>query len=249
MSFHLERFLQFGTAWFLLWASAGQSGVVAPLQAHLEPTQSEWVLGVPVEFTASVTNVSSAPVQTYSSLSPAWEGISFFISEDGSTFHGFDGPEWDWGRLMDIVAGTITLKPGAKVQASFSLLWNGPADTKGQAPADGFAFPHVGTYFVKVRASSHFGDLMSNVVRVVIRRPRGDDAAIWETLKADKELARYYGFPNGAPGQGEKLQQLLSKYPNSSHAASMKKVLVVYARQKAEIEETKKARSSPQQQR
>jgi hypothetical protein len=150
---------------------------------------------------------------------------------------------------MDTMPGTSTLKPSAKVQASFSLLWNGPTNTKGQAPTDGFAFPHVGTYFVKVRASSHFGDLMSNVVRVVIRQPRGDDAAIWETLKADKELARYYGFPNGAAGQGEKLQQLLNKYPNSSHAASMKKVLAVYARQKAEIEQVNKARSTPQQQR
>jgi hypothetical protein len=60
---------------------------------------------------------------------------------------------------------------------------------KGEAATDGFAFPHVGTYFVKVRASSHLGDLMSNVVRVVIRPPQGNNAAIWEALKADKELA------------------------------------------------------------
>jgi len=230
MTFHLERFLQFGTAWFLMWASAGQSSVVAPLRASLEPKQSEWVLGVPVEFTASVTNVSSAPVQTYSNLSPLWVGISFFISEDGSTFHAFDGPEWDLGKTMDIIPGTITLKPGTNVRASFILLWNGPTDTTKQAPTDGFAFSHAGTYFVKVRASSHFGDLISNVVRVAIRQPQGDDAAIWEVLKSDKGLARYYGFPDGAIIQGEKLQQLLNKYPNSSHAASMKKALAGYAR-------------------
>jgi hypothetical protein len=35
MTFYLERFLQFGTAWFLLWVCAGQSGGVAPLQALL----------------------------------------------------------------------------------------------------------------------------------------------------------------------------------------------------------------------
>jgi len=86
------------------------------------------------------------------------------------------------------------------------------------------------------------------VIRVVIRQPQSDDAAIWEALKADKELARYYGFPNGAAGEGEKLQQLLNKYPNSSHAASMKKALAVYARQRAEIEQVNKAQSAPQQQ-
>jgi hypothetical protein len=244
----LERSFQTVVALLLLLTFTGQARAQAALQAHLDSQQGEWVLGVPVELTVSVTNVSSASAQTYSDLSPLWEGISFFISEDGSAFHVFNGPEWDLGRTMDIMPGTITLKPGAKVQASFSLLWNGPANNKGQDPTDGFAFPHVGTYFVKVRASSKVGDLMSNVIRVVIRQPQSDDAAIWEALKADKELARYYGFPNGAAGEGEKLQQLLNKYPNSSHAASMKKALAVYARQRAEIEQVNKAQSAPQQQ-
>ncbi len=248
MTFCLERFLQFGTAWFLLWASAGQSAVVAPLQAHLESQQSEWVLGVPVKFTASIRNVSSTPVLTYSldDSSPLTEDISFFISEGGSPFHGFRGPQWYAGDLMDMGQGMITLKPGEKEQASFSLLWNGPFYTEGRAPTGDFAFPHAGTYFVKARVSSKFGDLVSNVVRVVIQQPQRDDAAIWAALKADKGLAQYYAYPDGAAGPGEKLQQLLNKYPNSSHAASMKKVLAVYVRQKAEIEE-KKARSAPQQ--
>jgi hypothetical protein len=101
---------------------------VAPLQAHLEPERNEWVLGVPVEFTASIRNVSSAPVQTYSldDSSPLSEDIDFLISEDGSTFHGFRGPKWYEGDLADMGIGMITLKPGEKEQASFSLLWNGP---------------------------------------------------------------------------------------------------------------------------
>jgi hypothetical protein len=254
MTFYLERFLQFGTAWFLLWVSAaGQSGGVAPLQALLEPEQSECVLGAPVKFTASIRNVSSAPVLTYRLNSATeWVGVSFFISEDGSTFHSFSGPEWYAGELVDMVPGMITLKPGEKEQASFSLLWNGPSYAAGRAPAGGFAFPHAGTYFVKVRVSSKFGDLMSNVVRAVIQQPQGDDAAIWEALKADKGLAQYFASPDwdgAVAGQGEKLQQLLNKYPNSSHAASMRKALAEYARQKAQIEETKKAKGNPQQQR
>jgi hypothetical protein len=221
--------------------------VVAPVQAHLEPEQSEWVLGVPVELTVSVRNVSSTPVQTNVELAPHAEEISLLISEDGSTFRGFRGPEWDLGETEDWYKSKITLKPGDGEAASFSVLWNGPADTKGQAPTAGFVFPHVGAYLVKVKVSADFGDSMSNAVRVVIRHPQGADAAIWEALTADKELARYYGFPNGAAGQGEKIQRLLSKYPNSSHVTSMKKVLAVYAKQKAEIEEMKKARRTPQQ--
>jgi hypothetical protein len=180
------------------------------------------------------------------------EDIDFFISEDGSTFHRFRGPQWYQGDLLDIAEGTITLKPGEKVQASFPLLWNGPFYAEGKAPMGDFAFPHVGTYFVKVRVSSKFGDLMSNVVRVVIQQPQGDDAAIWEALKADKGLIQYYADPDWdgtVAGQGEKLQQLLNKYPNSSHAASVKWALAAYARLKAEIEERKKAKSAPQQQR
>lgn len=248
MALHLKRVLPFATACFLLCTSGGQSATVPPLQAHLEPQQSEWVLGVPVELTASVTNVSNAPVKTYSDLGPEWEGIDFFISEDGSTFHRFRGPQWYVGDLEDIDPGIITLKPGAMVQESFSLLWNGPGNTGRPSPADGFAFPHAGTYFVKARASSKVGDLMSNVIRVLIRQPQGDDTAIWEALKADQGLARYYSYSNAATLQGEKLQQLLNKYPNSSYAGYMKKVLSVYARQKAEIEAAKKARSSSQPQ-
>ena len=208
-------------------------------------------MGVPVKFTASIRNVSSTPVLTYSldESSPLTEDISFFISEDGSPFHGFRGPQWYAGDLVDMGQGMITLKPGEKEQASFSLLWNGPFYTEGRAPTGGFAFPHAGTYFVKVRVSSKFGDLMSNVVRVVIQQPQRDDAEIWEALKADKGLARCFDYPDGAAGQGEKLQQLLNKYPNSSHAASMRKALDEYARQKAQIEETKKAKGNPQQQR
>jgi len=218
MSFYLKSFLQFGTAWFLLWASAaGQSGGVAPLQALLEPERSEYLLGIPVKFTASIRNVSSAPVLTYSldDSSPLTEDISFFISEDGSPFHGFRGPQWYAGDLMDMGQGMITLKPGEKEQASFSLLWNGPFYTEGRAPTGGFAFPHAGTYFVKVRVSSKFGDLISNVVLLLIRQPQGDDAAIWEAFKVDKGLSQYYACSNwdgAVAGQVEKLQQLLERF-------------------------------------
>jgi hypothetical protein len=242
----MERPVRAGVFWLVLLTFGAQGWAQAPLQAHLDSQQSEWVLGVPVEFVASVINVSSAPVQSYSAPSPLWGGISFFISEDGSTFHVFNGPEWEVAQTIDAVPGRTNLKPGEKVQASFSLLWNCSRNAKGRDPTDGFAFPHAGIYFVKVRASSPFGDLMSNVVRVKILEPHGNDAAIFASLEADKELARYYGFPNGAAGQGGKLQQLLKKYPNSSYTAAMKKALAVYARQQAEIEK-EKTRSSSQQ--
>jgi hypothetical protein len=244
MTRRLERVLPFATAWVLLCTSAGQSTAAAPLQALLEPQQSEWVLGVPVELIASVTNVSNIPVKTYNNLGPEWEGIDFFISEDGSTFHGIRGPQWYLGDLMDIAVGTITLRPGENVQASFSLLWNGPAATMRPSAWNGFAFPHAGIYFVKARASSKFGDLMSNTVRVVIREPQGDDAAVWEAFKTDKGLALFYSCPNVDANQSEKLQQLLNKYPNSSHAALMKRALAEYAKEKAEVEAARKARNA-----
>jgi hypothetical protein len=69
-------------------------------------------------------------------------------------------------------------------------------------------------------------------------------------LTKKRGLAQYYDYPDGAVArQGEKPQQLQNKYPNSSHAASMKKALAAYARQKARNEETKKAKDNPQQQR
>lgn len=147
------------------------------------------------------------------------------------------GPEWEtWEN----------------VQASFSLLWNGPSDTTGLAPTQGFAFPHAGTYLVKVKIFSDVGDLMSNVVRVVMRQPQGDDAAIWEALKANKRMALYYVRPNlddAVAGEGEKLQQLFNRYPNSSQAASMRKALAASARQRVKIEQMKKAGTTSQQRR
>ena len=128
-------------------ALAGQVHAQIPLQAHLVSQQSEWVLGMSAKFTASIRNVSSTPVLTYSldDLSPLTQDINFFISEDGFTFHGFSGPEWYAGELMDMTAGTITLKPGEIEQASFSLLWNGPCYSEGRVPMGYFAFSHAGT--------------------------------------------------------------------------------------------------------
>jgi hypothetical protein len=37
---------------------------------------------------------------------------------------------------------------------------------------------------------------MSNVVRVVMRQPQSDAAAIWEALKANKRMALYNVRPN-----------------------------------------------------
>lgn len=249
MNFHVERLWHFGIVWFLALTSAtAQSRAVTPLQAHLESKQNEWVLGVPVEFTVSVLNTSNAPVLTTThDLRPEWGEMSLFISEDGTNFRGFMGPEWE---TWEGGAQKTPFNPGDKVQASFSLLWNGPNDTTSLAPTQGFAFPHAGTYFVKVKIFSDVGELMSNVVRVVMRQPQGDDAAIWEALKANKRMALYYVRPNlddAAAGEGEKLQQLLNRYPNSSHVASMNKALAVYARQKSLIEERNKAKNTTQQ--
>ena len=206
-----------------------------PLQAHLDPEASEWVLGVPIQLTVSLQNISNEPIQTRTSdLNPGWGLVKLFISEDGSKFHPFWGPEWD---TYDGVLAKITLQPSAKVQASFALLWNGRITDA--EPTAGFAFPHAGIYFVRAAIFSDFGNLMSNVVRVVIKEPHDDDAAIWEQLKTDKKLTRYYQYPNSQVEEGEKLQKLLTMYPHSSHAAAMEKVLAVHARHKHENESLK----------
>jgi hypothetical protein len=93
---------------------------------------------------------------------------------------------------------------------------------------------------------------MSNVVRVEMRQPQGDDAAMWEALKANKRMALCDVRPNlddAVAGEGEKLQQLFNRYSNSSHAASMRKALAASARQRVKIEEMRKARTTSQRQR
>ncbi len=64
MKISLECVSQTSMAWLLLLALAGQGRAQTPLRVHLAPEQSEWVLGVPVEFTVSITNVSTTPVRT-----------------------------------------------------------------------------------------------------------------------------------------------------------------------------------------
>jgi hypothetical protein len=125
--------------------------------------------------------------------------------------------------------------------------------TTGQYATDAtrdFPFSKPGTYFAKAWVASTFGALSSNVVKIVIRAPQGDDAVIWEALSHDKKLARFlqkpfWDYPPVEPGEAGKLKQLLDSYPHSSDAAWIRKALDEHARNKALIEETKKGSSSP----
>jgi hypothetical protein len=245
----LERTLEFGMALMLFLSLPAPAGAQTALQAHLESTQTEWVLGVPVEFTVSVRNTSEKTVRSRFELHPHFGYLRLFISEGGTNFHGYWGP--DWGQTIDSLPGLVTLRPGEMQQATFSVLWNGPMDTTHQKPTEGFAFPHPGTYLAKVMVLADVGDLTSNVVRIVVLEPHGEDAAVWDALKADKELALYYGYPRpGGAVQAvvERLQKLLNRYPHSSHTAAMRKALNVYAKHKAEMEKLRNSGRVPPEQ-
>jgi hypothetical protein len=107
---------------------------------------------------------------------------------------------------------------------------------------------------VKAGVATSLGLLTSNVVRVTIPQPSGDDAAVWDVLKQDKKLAQFlqrpgWGNPAAEPGEADKLRELLNTYPRASQAASIRRSLDEHARNKALIEEMKKARSASQPQR
>jgi hypothetical protein len=247
----LERTLEFGMATMLLLSPASPANAQTALQAHLESTQTEWVLGVPVEFTVSVRNISNRTVRTRLTLYPEDGYLSFLISEDGSNFHRYTG-SYNWGETIDMIPGLVTLKPGQAEQAAFSVLWDLPIGPARHHPMKGFAFLHPGTYFVEVRILvCDVGDLTSNVVRIVVLEPHGEDVGVWEALKADKELALYYGYPRpGGAVQAvvERLQKLLYRYPHSSHTAAMRKALDVYAKHKAEMEKLRNSGQVPPEQ-
>jgi hypothetical protein len=231
----------------ILLAFAAQGDAQTPLQAHLEPEHSDWVLGVPVEFYASVANVSTKPVRMWRFyLDPQVGDLTFLISPDGSNFREYFGPHFE---TQEMSANMFTLQPGQRVLGRPSeVLFNFGHPNLPPELARDLAFPAPGTYFVKARAVTALGVLMSNQVRLVVKPPRGDDSAVWETLEHDIKLVKFIQAPewdsaNDEPPEAAKLRVLLERYPKSSHAPYIKKALDDSDKQKTTIKELKKARS------
>jgi len=253
MKILLERVFLTTMIWALPLVLTEQGRAQTPLQVHLESEQSEWVLGVPVEFKVSVTNVSPAPVRTAAlNLDPTEGDLTLQISSDGSSFHSYFGPDWETAEMGP---SQVTLQPGQRVVGKpFPVFVNHSSPDTPTDPTRDFPFSAPGIYFAKAWVATAFGGLPSNVVKVVIRPPQGDDALVWEAFKHDKRLARFlqkpfWEYPPVEPAEAQKLKQLLDSYPHASNAAWLRKALDEHAKNKALIEERKKARSTSQPQR
>ena len=249
MTADFQRILPANAFLIFVVAFATRGAGQTALQVQLQPEQTNAVLGAPVEFKLSIKNISKKPVRMVRPyLDPETGDVGLLVSSDGVDFHPYFGPQW---QTAEMGPTEFTLQPGESIAGkSFPVLVNQSSPDTPTEPTKDFAFPAPGIYFVKATVDTSLGLLSSNMVRVLIGQPAGDDAAVWEQLQHDKELARFiqkpfWDNPSFESQEVAKLKQLLERYPRSSQAASMKKALDRHAATKAAIEKLRKPNSNP----
>ncbi|MGH9820086.1 MAG: hypothetical protein ACRD43_07930, partial [Pyrinomonadaceae bacterium] len=143
----------------------------------------------------------------------------------------------------------VTLQPGQSLKYSeTTILWNGVPnvshlnETAAKSVLAGkittqYAFPDPGTYYIK--GVSYIGDegktMESDPIKITIKEPVGDDLAVWNEIKGNKEIAFLMEDGSFDTGKDEEKQQLtdqveqtFTKYPQSIYSGYLKTNLEKY---------------------
>jgi hypothetical protein len=205
-------------------AAALAQSTAAQLRLSLVSPKRQYVLGEPVKLQVTLVNTSAAPLELLGLLAPRFGSLILGISDDNKTFKSYSGPGWG---VADTYAKPTQLQAGQQIGQEFTVLWNHPIPGARDYLAGDFAFPEAITYWLRVQLSDQVPVGPSNIVQISVGNPTGDDAAIWETMKADPKIAYYMQTPRTdiEPSYKSQLEALRNKYPNSSYAPYLREAL------------------------
>ncbi len=181
-------------------------------------------MGEPVKLKATLMNASTKPLDLLALMAPRFGSLMLGISDDNRTFKNYLGP--DWG-VADVDAKPKRLQPGQQIDQEFTVLWNHPTPGGRDTLVGDFAFPEAMTYWLRVQLADQEPVGASNIVQISVARPSGDNAAIWEIMKADPQIAYYLQNPRSdiEPGYKSKLESLRNQYPNSTYAPYLREAM------------------------
>ena len=200
---------------------------------------------VPIEFELKNTGSKTLIVRNIFFVGPGY--LNVFIASNSKDFKKYRNPKWG---ALDIRGGRpLVLKPNQSVKTQAKISYNyRRKDYRNLAPeieqrdrekfiSSSYAFPKPGVYHLKATfMASLVGEqprmIESQPMQVVIAPPSGEDAAIWNEIKDDDEIAQFIQFGNVGTVKNEKrievrnkVDRLFRTHPNSRYRKTLERGL------------------------
>lgn len=209
------------------------------LTLEVNSKEQNYTLGEIVELKFTLKNEGEKP-EAFVTRPDVWTGfLQVWISSDGKDYKIYKNSSWGLKET-----GGLILQPGKSFESQAVLLWNEKPDTININPSaykdkitTDYAFPKAGTYFIKAVLSFSDTDkpkLKSEPVQIVFKEPVGEDLEVWNKIKDSGNFALFIqeGHPfipiyktEECAKFIEEVEQILTQYPNSFYAESLRQSL------------------------
>ena len=233
------------------------------LSLEIKASKVTYALGEPVDIGITLTNTSQHEISLTNALHGRDGYLKILISKDGKNYLDYIGARW--GK-DDSEGKPLTLSPGQEVTNFERVLWNSKPEIPSSISLDVaqrakegkilsfYAFPDPGTYLVKASYSIQVSDqkdplfVESEPVTVQIDSAKGQDLAVWEKIKDRGDIAYFLQESDiTIPSDRNKdriefkslIDQIITEYPESFYAASLKQSLDKFRTSEAKREEAK----------
>lgn len=202
--------------------------------------KESFILGEPIAVVFEISNngehsnkVHSGGVET--------GFLKILVSASDGEYKQYFG--YGWGLKMGRMFELPPDKSHSYKEAT--ILWNGRIDVSGLSEnaakeklkdriTTEYALPEPGVYFIK--GLSYVGanatPIESEPVQIIVSEPVGNDLAVWNQIKGNREIAllmQVGEFDTGKDEEKAKLvrqvEQILEQYPNSVYSSYLKKNL------------------------
>ncbi len=192
-------------------------GVQPPISVVIRSPRAEYLVGEPVPVEMSWRNETRSPISFAIEPFGGHASLSrLLIALDGKAPHAVDIEEGcPEGRFLDVM-------PGAALNYTESLLWS--------RSNRGLFFDRPGCYTIRIvsplqlQGKPKAGDIESNVVRILVRDPEGEDAEVGRLVRAHPLALDYVQHPRDQmPGYDKAMVRLvvdvLAEHPRSRYSA------------------------------
>ncbi len=215
---------------------AGEGDLVA---VSLASPREQYLLGEPVLLDISIRNSSAGPFKAF--LIPD-DYIQVFVGPEG-TSRGLINPS---GADNKLALTPATLEPKETWSHHLRVIHNVRSDSQGRMIYE-LALPKPGNYAINISLPLMLADpggvetkdtnryYKSNVIRIRVKMPVGDDAKIYEAIK-DGDSGHFLRTGRPLTGSGLdhatalKMARLLRKYPRTGYRYAMRHALLEFAR-------------------
>ena len=203
------------------------------------------VCGQPVTLKIRLVNTSTSEVSVRGSSSAQMDILTLYVGKRGDALRKYEPPE---PTGVTMIAGQLSLKPGASIEYETVVFFNEPAPTLlNRSVRPGYAFEDPGWYSIRavLESPALAQPLSSANTDVQVESPAGTDALVWQTLKSDLRLGRALqtgGTPAGmqefeAMEVRQKMTDLSAANESGALAPSMKAAVARLTRSENALQE------------